>query len=64
MAAGAHGGHRGDLRRGSAGARAGQRQGGGLAPDAGGDGAALDAVANATDLSGLSVYLSVTGGRA
>ena len=35
-----------------------------LAAEAGADAAALDAVADSTDLSALSVYLSVTGGRA
>ena len=35
-----------------------------LAYEAGADGAALDAVSDATNLSSLSVYLTVTGGRA
>jgi hypothetical protein len=35
-----------------------------LAYEAGADAAALDAVADATNLSSLSVYLTVTGGRA
>jgi hypothetical protein len=35
-----------------------------LAYEAGADGAALDAVSDATNLSALTVYLSVTGGRA
>ena len=35
-----------------------------LAYEAGADGAALDAVADSTDLSGQTLYISVTGGRA
>jgi hypothetical protein len=35
-----------------------------LAWEAGADGAALDAVADATNLSALSVFITVTGGRA
>lgn len=35
-----------------------------LAYEAGADGTALDAVADSTDLSGQTVYLTVTGGRA
>jgi len=35
-----------------------------LAYEAGADNAALDAVSDSTDLSGQTVYLTVTGGRA
>jgi hypothetical protein len=35
-----------------------------LAYESGADGASLDAVADATDLSGQTVYITVTGGRA